>query len=66
MYQTLRAFVHEAIAKSHQYGRDFTVIYEEHKKFVDIIKSGDIAEAVLLGQAHFNWPKRSLSKLFST
>jgi len=66
MYQTLRAFMHEALAKTHQHGRDITVTYEEHKRFVDIIKSGDSAEAVLLGQAHFNNPKRSLSKLFNT
>ncbi len=66
LYQTLRAFVHAAMVKTHQYRRDISVTYEEHKKFVEIIKSGDSAEAVLLGQAHFNWPKRSLSKLFNT
>ncbi|MCP4403364.1 MAG: FadR family transcriptional regulator [bacterium] len=65
IYQTLRAFMHEAITKTHQYGRDISETYEEHKKFVEIIKSGDSAEAVLLGQAHFNSPKRSLGKLFN-
>jgi DNA-binding FadR family transcriptional regulator len=66
VYQTFRAFVHEAMAKAHRHGRDITVTYEEHCKIVEVIKGGDLVEAVTLGQEHFNWQKRSLGKLFSS
>jgi DNA-binding FadR family transcriptional regulator len=63
IYKVLRSFMYEEIEKSHQDFTDITSIIEEHREFVDAIRTGRSAKAAEVVRKHIASIKRRLANV---
>lgn len=63
IYKVLRSFMYEEIEKSHQDFTDITSIIQEHREFVDAIRSGDSVQAAEVCRNHIASIKRRLANV---
>jgi DNA-binding FadR family transcriptional regulator len=63
IYKVLRSFMYEEIEKSHQDFSDITTIIQEHREFVDAIRTGKAARAEEVVRKHITSIKRRLANV---
>lgn len=63
IYKVLRSFMYEEIEKSHQDFTDITSIIQEHREFVDAIRTGKAVKAEEVVRKHIASIKRRLANV---
>ncbi|UCF97779.1 MAG: FadR family transcriptional regulator [Spirochaetaceae bacterium] len=63
IYQVLRSFMYEEIEKSHQDFTDITTIIQEHREFIDAIRTGKAGIAEEIVRKHIASIKRRLANV---
>jgi len=65
IYKVLRSFMYEEIEKSHQDFSDITTIIQEHREFIDAIRTGKAAKAGEVVRKHIASIKQRLANVLN-